>query len=560
MIAFAAVWLFIIGLLNCFKLSVKTDKLVCGISLLSFFALIVWYASQMLDFKEQVFSYLWNSSPSGDIKIDILSNSYNCLLFYPFLIITFLAVCGNYFFRYEERRCKYNALLFFNLLALLLMITSNNFVQLLSAAFLIDIFAVISAKNTRVCKKFIMANLFADMLLFMLLALINGKIDSLDIRQVINYKNMGYHIDFITIIGFTTLMIKMGFFPFQISLTELSKLHFHRLNNILYLFSPVSALILLLKFNSLWSSSAYFLPYIDTIVPVVIVWSAVCALFSDNFRRKAVYWQIMFFALLLELLRFHGFVWNIQISKLMLAEYVLFNGIYLVYYHCGRKDSLSLIINNTYQTKKGLYSALIIVSLAIFALIQNLEDIYNNRNRYYIWTYAILFLISFCETLHQIYLSRKTKELTSSNIKPKSLQLPLLSLLVTTIAILMMDANFNSYVLWGMFSAFLALILVGISPYIRLIYQNNLIQNSDFFGYVYGSVLSKILQGGGRLLWLLIDWKFVERLIIGTAIGVLQTGLRIFRSLQTNIIWHCLFIIITILAALHFVPFFEEIK
>lgn len=560
MIAFAAVWLFIIGLFNCFNLSVKSDKFVCGISFVSVLALILWYSRELLNFNEQTFSYLWNSSPSGDIKIDILSNFYNCMLFFPFLIMTFFAVGGNYFFRYEQKRCRYNALLLFNLIALLLMITSNNFVQLLSAVFIIDIFAVISAKNTSVCQKFIIANLLTDMLLFMLLALINGKIDSLDIRQVINYKSMGYHIDFITILGFTTLMIKMGFFPFQISLTNLNKLHFHRLNNILFLFSPVSALILLLKFNSLWSSSAYFLPYIDIVIPLVFVWGFICALFSNSLRLKAVYWQIMFFALLIELLRFHGFVWDLRISKLILAEYILFCGIYLMYYHCGRKDSLSLIINNAYQSKKGLYSALFVVSMAVFAIIQNMEDIYNNRNRYYIWTYSVLFLISFCETLHQIYMTRSKKVLTATYIKQKPLQYPYLLFLSLTGVVIMINANFGSYILWGMFAMFMILTATGIVPHIESVYQNKFLQNSDWFGRIYSSFFIKVLQKCGRLLWLIIDWKLVERLVIGIAIGILQTCLRIFRVLQTNIVWYCLFIIITILLTLNFAPFFKEMR
>ncbi len=560
MIALTALSLFIIGLLNCFKLSVKSDKLICGVSLFSLLGLIFWYASRMLNFKEQIFSYLWNSSPSGDIKIDILSNAYNCQLFLPFLIITFLAVCGNYCFRYEEKRCKYNALLLFNLIILLLMITSNNFVQLLSAVFLIDIFAVISARNTQTCKKFIMANLLADMVIFMLLALINGRIDSLDIRQVINYKNMGYHIDFITILGFTTILLKMGFFPFQISLTSLDELRFHRLINILCLFSPISALILLLKFHSLWSSSTYFLPYLDGIFPIVIVWSSICALLSDNFRRKIIYWQIMFFALLIELLRFHGFVWDVLISKLVLADYILLSGISLLYYQSGRKNNLSLIINNVYRNKAGIFLAFFVISLAIFALIHNLEEIYNNRNRYYIWSYAALFLISFCEVLHQICLTTNGKELSNSVVWQKPLKLLFLILLTCTGITLLTDLNFQSYVFWIMSAIFLTLTLTGINPHIRCIYRNKSLQNIDFFDYLYRTFFVKILQSSGRLLWLIIDWKLVEKLITGMVIGIWQTGLRIFRNLQVSIIWRCLFIIITILAALEFVPFFREIR
>ncbi len=548
MIAHTALVLLIIGLLNCFNYSAKSSKFVGGFSLFALSGLILWFLNNLPIDNERIFSFLWNSSPSGDIKVDIVSNLYNCELFLPFLIITVLAMCLNFCFGHKI--CNYNAILLFNSLIILLMITSNNFVQLLSAFFLIDIFAVIK-NNANACKKFIMINLCSDMIIFMLMALINGRIDSLDIREIINYKNTGYHSDFIAILGFTSIAMKMGFFPFQIGLASLSELHFHRQMNILFLFSPVSALILLLKFAPLWTSSSYFLPYFDASCIATLLWGAFRSLSVDDVKSKFVYWQIMLFALLLELLHFHGFVWNWFFSQILLANYVLFIGFYLLYHIFGKTGSLSEIIRIKTPKIQTLLPALILIFLAVCSHINNLEMLYNNRNRYYIWTYAVLFLLSFCGTIHQICFSHKKSKLSASKtcIHPQHYLLILLSLGVSA-ETLLSESYPNSWIFWTFSGTFIFLCLSQISFLLIKPLQNKKFQHLNLFEKIYRFLFVFLLQETGRLLWLIVDWKIVEKFITGAILGIWYTGLRLFRSTQTNSVLRFFWILCSVLIVL----------
>ena len=558
MIASTALLLLIIGLLNCFKFSVKADKLFCGLSLLAVLSLIFWFFNEIFSLKEQTFSFTWNSSPSGDIKVDIISNTYNCEIFFPFLVITFLAICKNFCFRYEEKRCRYNALLLFNLLSLLFMITSNNFVQLLSAVFLVDIFAVISAKNMPVCNRFIISNLLADMMIFMLLTLINGRINSLDIREIINYKNMGYHIDFIAILGFISILMKMGFFPFQIGLVSLRNLRFHRLQNILCLFSPVCALILLLKFSPLWASSSYFLPCLDIFFIITLSWSVFRATTTEDLRMKVIYWLIMFYALLLELLRFHGFVWDWRFSKLLLADYLMLEGVYLLYYHSGRKALLSQMTALKTISKPLIYFSLLIISLAIFSLINDLEMLYNNRNRYFIWSYAILFLLSFCGSLHLICFVGKTKKYEIKKILNAGSLSLFIFIVISMCADLVLQINWKSPVFWLMSAVFLTLTLSGLSSPLCRFSQNKKLQQLDWLEKIYRFLFISLLQNIGRLLWLIIDWKLVEKFVTETILKIWQTSLRIFRTIQNSLFWRVFFIATILLVMLVLIPYIKE--
>ena len=556
MIAHTALLLLIIGLFNCCKFSVKADKFFCAVTLLALLCITFWFAGSVSDSPEQIFSFLWNSSPSGDLKIDIISNSYTCGLFLPFLVISTLAICANFSFKQEQNLCNYNALLLFNLLALLLMITSNNFVQLLSAFFLIDILAVIKAK-TDICKKFIILNLCADMLIFMLLALINGHIHSFDIREIINYKNTSYHLDFIAILGFTSILMKMGFFPFQIGLTSLDKLNFQRLLNILCLFSPVSAIIILLKFSSLWSSSEYFVPYLNALCIAALIWSSFMVLCIKNLRLKVIYWQIMIFALMLELLRFHGFVWDWSFSKILLANYILLSGIYLLYNQCKKDVVLQNIAIVKRQKVQNLIPVLLLICSAILSHINNFEILYNNRNRYYIWTYAVFFLLSFCGTLHEICFISKGSDNLSVEINNKSSHNLFVFLSILVCIALLYQFNPYSINFWILGGTFIFLSLSKIAYLVCKTFQKAEFQNYDWFERIYMFLFIYLLQGIGRLLWLIIDWKLVEKFATGIILGLWYTCLRVFRSIQNNILFRFCFVLVSILTILFLTVLWE---
>ncbi len=560
MIAFTALALLIVGFFNSFRFSVKADKFVCGVSLFAVSGIIFWFSDRIVNLNEQVFSFLWNSSPSGDIKIDIISNSYTCGLFLPFLIITALAICGNYCFRYEEKRCRYNALLIFNLLVLLLMITSNNFVQLLSAVFLVDIFAVIKAQNTANCKNFIILNLSADMLIFMILALINGRIHSFDIREIINYKNMGYHIDLIAILGLTSVFMKMGFFPFQLGFSTLKNLRFHRLQNILYLSSPISALILLLKFSALWSASSYFLPYFDIICLTAMAFCALKAFYINNLRSKLICWHTLTLTLMLELLRFHGFVWDWRFSKILLATYALFMGLYLLYYQSGRKVLMTHLLKSKFQYFQTVTPAITIIGLAMFAHIYNLETLYNNINRYYIWTYATIFLLSFCGVLHQICFIRKKLRKNILKIQKKTTPSLFLFFAVLLCLILLVHIDLNSLAFWSMSAVFIFLYLSGLSTPLCRFYDNEKLQNLDWLNKIYRFIFVYLLQSIGIVLWFMVDRKLIENFMTKIFSGIWQLLLHFFRIIQNSYIWRCLFITLILVIALIFTPYIEELK
>ena len=234
MIALTTFLLLILGIFSSIRVSVKTDKWLSFIVFLLFCVIFGQFSHNIINSAQDVFSFIWNKSPGGDIQIDIISNPYNYGFVLPFFIITLLSLALNLLFRYEERRNIYEAGLIFNLAALITMITSNNFVQLLFALFIVDILALLLVHDIEAYRRYILLNISADLMIFTVLAIINSRVASLDIREILQYKQIGLHIDFIAIIGLTAIFMKFGFFIFHIGLLGLRNIRLHRVLSVAY--------------------------------------------------------------------------------------------------------------------------------------------------------------------------------------------------------------------------------------------------------------------------------------------------------------------------------------
>lgn len=527
MIAYTTLLLFLVGVIGCIRIGVKFDKLLSFFLLTALCAIFAHFVDNIISNTEHIFSFTWNSSPSGDIKVDIISNAYNYNLIFPFFVITLAIALLNQVFRYEEHLSRYNAALCFNLATLIVMITSNNFVQLLSAVFTIDILALFMIRNWEAYRRFALMNFAADMMLFAILAMINCKIDSLDLRQILMYKQSGFHVNEITLLGLTAVFIKTGFFLFHLSLADLRNIRLHRLQSILFLSSPISALILLLKFHVLWQASPYFAPYLNTECALTIGLGSWGFFSRDNIKSKFISLQTMFWAIFIILLSFNGFIWNKQMSILLLLSFTIFCCLYLIYFYIHRPQSMSLFFERRIENKKAVALTFSMMLLTIAGMSGILADIYNNSNRYYIWSFGILFILPlsiFCR--HTLWISPLKP--SKSNETIKILPFLLVSLLT---AISFQYVDFSRPIFW--LFPFIFLIICGIPEKTPLKPHRRLPQK-DLVDNFYTYVLIKPIKLCGKVLWLWVDRMLVEKLFLGLVIALSKNCLYCFRRVHSN--------------------------
>ncbi|MCQ2735553.1 MAG: hypothetical protein MJ212_06390, partial [Alphaproteobacteria bacterium] len=507
MIAYTTFLLFMTGIFSSIKVSVKTDRLLSFVAFVALFLIFGNFCNSWLSGDNQTFSFIWNSSPSGNINFDIISNPYNYGIILPFFIVTLLSVLHIQIFHYEEKRSSTVAFLAFNLAILTAMITSNNFVQLLSAVFIADILSVLIIKNNEASRNYTLMNMAADMILFMVVAIMNSLVDSLDIRQILTYKKSGFHADFLAVFGLTAVFMKFGFFTFHIGILSLKNIRLHRLLEILFLSAPLTALILLLKFNILWRESAYFLPYLNVLCILTLIFGFCGSLVIDCYKAKIIYWQLMFWALFVELLKFNGFVWSAWFTSLFLGMYILSGGLYLLHYYFNRRPLVSQFMAIKKENKYPLLGAFLIIFSAVISLSMTLANLYNNANRYYIWAFAVLFTLSLSAVLRQIlFLSKRTKLLRFSQMPTQHLVTAEMMLFVASLLYYFYDYHIS---IIGVSVFFVLLCFFNPLHKLSYFYEKQNIQNLGLFTSLYKNLIA-FLQICGKILWLLIDRLFMD--------------------------------------------------
>jgi len=530
MIAYTALLLFFIGIFSSIKVGVKVDRTLSFVTFASLFFVFGGFCDAVNSVREHVLAFVWSTSAGNNLKFDVISNSYNYGLVLPCFILTMLGALNNFFFRYEERRSAYISVLTFNLVALIILITSNNFVQLLSALFVVDILSQLMIRDVEAGRRYVLLNMFADMILFTVLALINCRVASLDIRQIILYRNTGMHQDFVALAGLTALFAKLGFFLFQIGITDLKNVRFHRLQNILFLSSPLAAMILLLKFNALWRTSEYFTMYMDIVCILTILWGGLGSLCSNNLKSKVIYWQMSFWALFMELLRFHGFIWFSGFTFLLLEMYAIVLALYLLYYYNNRRVLMTQIQNMPLTNKRAVACVLLVIVAVVAAMSNTLTILYNNMNRYYIWTFAAVFVLTLSAVLKQMF---KRESVKLVGYGPMPVKKFMLFELIMFCAFLLQDWRYAEPATWS--GAVVFALLCACNPLAKtdFVYGIKALQNNDVLGRVY-HVLVKSLRLCGRVFWLLIDRLFVEKIVLAVLSSSVSAMLRFFRRLNAG--------------------------
>ena len=238
-----------------------------------------------------------------------------------------------------------------------------------------------------------------------------------------------------------------------------------------------------------------------------------------------------FWALFVELLRFHGFIWFSGFTFLFLEMYVICLGLYALYYYNKRRVSMLQIKNMPLTNKKEVAYTLMIMIAVIAALSNTLTILYNNMNRYYVWTFAVLFALSLSAVINQLL--RKRVSETEGNISEVPVKYMMFIEMILLSAFLLQDWRYAEPSVWG--GAIVFALFCAYNPLAKMefVYGMNDLQNRDVFGKIY-HILIKSLRLCGRFFWLLIDRLFMEKFILALFISLINRSLYFFRRMHNS--------------------------
>lgn len=525
--------LLIIAIISLLRFRKKFDNILIPAIIFAISFIFYRFLLEWKNGSEYITTLIWDSSRSGDIKIDILSNSANYLLILPFFTITIIALINNLFFRFEDKKRNFSALLILNLLSFIMLIAGNNLIQIITFVFVIDILSQLFIKDIYASRRYSIYNLIADMGLFLIMAMLKGKLNTLDVGSIAHYYENGRHRDFIMFVLMISLFIKFGFFLFQSYMLDLKSTKFHRLVLIPCLSTPMVALILLLKFYPLLVVSPSFDICLNIVVCSTMIWGTIGMIVVNNLKEKTVYFNMLIISMLAKLLQSSDFVWNISMSIMLIQNFGFNLCLYYIHYFSGRKNSLSTITNVNKLAIKTLIVVYILISGTFFT---ELNSVINEANSRWIYTFFVLFILSWSHVFAQILSFDDNQEKNKFDFYP--------------FLILCIYVFISSYLLiqtqnWDILTVFAVIFTIMLFVYpLKNIFENKKLnfrlQKIDFFAHIYDIIVVNPIKIMGRWLTVLFDFMFIEKTVTAMCSSLNSFTIRIFRKVSRHVVLYYL--------------------
>lgn len=469
---------------------------------LTFFTCLV-FAFFVMDWRiltdsPQIFSI--GGAVGENIKLDIISSKQNYMLIMPFFVNTLLALGNNLIFKYEKHKKQMLSLFVFNLISFMMLICGNNFIQFMTFVFVIDILSQLLISDTNAAKRYSMYNLVADMGIFLVLSMLQGKLANLDVGNISHYYETGRHRDFIMFVLMLSLFVKFGFILFQGYWLDLKSAKFHALYFLTYLSTPMAALILFIKFYPIVVVSPSFAPLLDGAVGLSMFWGGMGAFFAPQIKEKFVYYHMLCIAFLVKLIEQASFVWNDVFSNILICLFIFNLCLYYLHYEIDREHG---------RNKKSLLFVFAAFLFVVAALSLQLFALYTPQNAPWILAFEGLFLFALAQTfaLYGGKLRIKAQDQTFC--------FRTAFVMICSVLLLSYMSSFKILQYWWavcftlLFFVFCLLLPQKLSEMARLFYAK--IQYIDLFKLFYDKCVVRVCKNAGILAHIFIDFIFLER-------------------------------------------------
>lgn len=461
-------------------------------------------------------SYPWLKQLGFEISIEIVFLKNNLLLISSVSVLSLVALLTAMVTPSERAKNNFAAMLIFNLLSIIFLVSSQNYIQLIIFLGIIDIIAFTLINDVGAKKRFVYSNFIADMGLVSVFALIIGQTASVDIAST-NLPQLA-HKDYIVIVTLVCLFIKSGLFFFHNGLGELSSLSFNRLSFILFASSPLASFIVLLKLQPMLAQSSCYTDLLQIFSILSIVFGAYGALVIDNIKRKAVYFALSFWGIAYAL---SGFSYD-DIAYFLLGAF-LFSQTLLIANEASSNVVFVSEMGSFAKSLKFVFALTALFSASYLAFVYNLQN-------GYALLYGVLFMLASSQVIAQIYFGCNHAD---CRVWAK-LHTP--SFLIWTPVLLL--AVFGGYLYfqstWFVFVGFAFLLLARPLRFLDRLYQKTIIQDTSFFTYFWELILILPLKIVGRILWLTVDFMFIEKTIISSVGSSFEWGIRVFNKLHSH--------------------------
>ncbi len=277
------------------------------------------YDTQIFD----SFSFAWMQSPKYKIDINIDSTQQNYIIFLPILLISIFMTLQIIFYSKEDKKNREYSIIAFNLANIILLISSRNLVQLLTGICIADIITQLMINNFYISKKYIFYSLFANFGLFMIFAMIQGKLKSFDLNTVSAYQTIGRHKDFVGIATLLFVFLKMELFMFHSALLKLKNINSYKLIFAFLLSGIFAGFFLLTKIYDLLKISEFSVPILYYVLAINAAFGLINGMIIAGNNKRLMYFNMLLYSLLIYLFMQYQ-KYDVCFSIIMVLAYLSF--------------------------------------------------------------------------------------------------------------------------------------------------------------------------------------------------------------------------------------------
>lgn len=497
------------GLLSLLLIDSKRLRLVAALAFFATLCISIFAVQNMLWGESSAFIYQWIPYEDLRANLNLSSAKMVYIFFMPILGITIFLMFINLVAVQKKIATSLNVMWFFNLAAFIVLLCSDDFIQLMVGGSAISVIAFYQINDTEAKKKFVFYNLLADMMIFTTLAIVYSQVGSVELQYLAKFERIGSHKDLIAILLVLSLGAKAGLFFFQNQLLDLQQLDFKRIWYITLISTPLASLILYYKLSPLLVISDFSGPLLKGILGLSVLWGMIGCWLVDNLKAKILYLNMVFYAFAFALL-----VENLD-NLILIIPYALIGQLLL---------SLSLFIvvkaasNEVYVSEMGGFVKYIKFSLLLsFLMIIAVLSFYMKQSsNVLIYLYLAGVLLPLASTWQQIYWAKSTAdEIVLARLQNVGF-LYWLPMMLASVGAIYYFAGYKNWLVVEIMLIFVAFMLLNPLRFVKRWSENEFIQEADVLEKIYNLLFLLPIRLMGRILWLTVDFIFIERTIIGS--------------------------------------------
>ena len=482
------------------------------------------------------FIYQWLPYKELHADINITSSPQMQHLFLSMVWILIAVIYLNTIFAPEKHSLHINTLILLNFVALILLVSAHDFLQLMFAGCLFSLIGFYMPETIAAKKRIFIYGFFAEMAVFTALSIVYGSTSSVSLSTLSDYADNGRHKDLTAFLITAAVACKSGFLFANGQYLNFRNENFSRIISVMFLSLPVSGLLLLFKLAPLVTASPVACHFFEPWAYISVGAACVAAVCDNSLKSKAIGLPLAVYAFLsARILANPQAVYALPI--LLSTAFAMSLVLLLAQTAASGEDDASHLGGFWRLTKINFLLTLLLAG-TIAALLCGQG----------IW-FGGAVLLAFAAEIKEIYIARISADDKVSAFAKNAGWLYIVPILLGCGGILS-QLPVQKLSEWGILCGLFAAGLVLWPTGFLLKIGAARLWRTDICGILYQHLFVLPLKWLGRILWLAFDFVVVERNIIGSISSLEGMAVSVLHKIQENVIWSSLLGILAGLTAL----------